>query len=214
MSEIDQSVITIGPPKCGKTTIVRQLVRAHLLKYPEGIALVHDVNHQFKDLCAMYETVAEWHDKRELALAAGETFPRGAAFFGFRQSKDIAELALRLGREMNTAGDVRMPIFLAYDESAMMTGSGSTYIGELDLQINTSRRHLGIALAYNTQRESALMQAFFETATDVFVFRQSSEESVRSIEKKIGLQRGALMKLLVAENFTYAHWASGGRKLI
>lgn len=209
MSELDQATITIGPPKCGKTTIVRGLVREHLIRHKTGIALVHDVNHQFKDLCALYETVAQWRAARAIAVEAQQPFPRGAAFTAFGEASAVSRLAMELGAEHNSSGDVRMPIFLAYDETSMMEDSGSTHIGQLDLQIATTRRHLGIAPAYNTQRQAALTQAFFEAATDVFVFRQSSEESVRAIEKKIGLQRGALLKLLTADNFRYAHWQAG-----
>ncbi len=207
--EIDQQVIAIGAPKCGKTTIAHGLCLAHLKRFPQGVALVHDVNAQFRDLCALYETVQDWRDARELARANEEPFPHGAAFTGFDQSEEIAKLAFEIGRQRNTAFEVRTPIFCAFDETAAIEDSGSTFIGRMQLRISTQRRHLGISLAYNLTRESALMSAFYETATDVFVFRQSSEESVRAIEKKIGLPKGSLMRLLTAPNYEYAHWQAG-----
>lgn len=212
--ELDQCVITIGPPKCGKTTIQRELVKAHLVKYGEGIALVHDVNHQFGDLCRTYKTVAEWRAAREQAATARQPFARGAAFTEFGEANAVASLAMELGTKHNSANNVTMPIYLAYDESATMEGSGSTFIGQLDLQVAVMRRHRGIAPAYNTQRQAALMQAFFDAATDVFVFRQQSDDAIRSIEKKLGATKGSLQQLARFDNFRYVHWQAGGRGLI
>lgn len=207
--ELDQAVITIGPPKCGKTTIQRELVKAHLVKYPEGIALVHDVNHQFHDLCRSYGSVQEWRAAREQAASSRQPFARGAAFTGFSEAKSVAALAMELGSRWNSSTSVTVPIFLGYDESAMMEDSGSTYIGQLDLQVAVTRRHRGIAPAYNTQRQAALMQAFFDAATDVFIFRQSSDDSIRAIEKKLGLNKGTLQQLASFGNFRYVHWQAG-----
>jgi hypothetical protein len=203
--ELDQCIITIGPPKCGKTTIQRELVKAHLVKYADGIALVHDVNHQFRDLCRMYATVPQWRAAREKAALAKQPFPRGAAFTDFGEASAVAALAMELGSTHNSATDVQLPIYLGYDESAMMEDSGSTFIGSLDLQVAVMRRHRGIAPAYNTQRQSALMQAFFDAATDVYVFRQSSDDAIRAIEKKLGQNKGSLQQLASFDNFRYVH---------
>lgn len=206
MSELDQSIITVGPPKCGKTTLVRAAARQHLQRYPKGIVLVHDVNHQFKDMCQMFETVAAWRLARDAAAQAKQPFPRGAGIWGFGEARHISTCAIELGRAHNSADNVTLPIFVAFDETSMMEDSGSTHIGRDDLRMVTTRRHLGIAPAFNLQRGSALMKAFFEAATDVFVFKQSSEESVRDVEVKLGVPRGSLMCMLSAENFRYAHW--------
>lgn len=208
MTEVDQSYIIVGPPKSGKTTLVRQLCIDHLERYPSGIALVHDVNRQFRDICVHYETVDQYRAASRSAALTGQPFARGAAF-GCFDAAPIAELALELGRSHNDAQDVRIPIFLAYDETSMLESSGSTHVGRRDLQLSTTRRHLGISLAYNLQRQGALMQAFYGNATDVAVFTQSNEDDVRELERKLGLQKGALQRCIAAERFTFAHWKQG-----
>ena len=206
--EVDQSYIVVGAPKSGKTTLVRTLVIDHLERYPSGVALVHDVNHQFRDICQMYETVDEYRVASRAAALSGALFPRGAAF-GCFEAAPISELAFELGRVHNDALDVRVPIFLAYDETSMMESSGSTHVGRRDLQLSTMRRHLGISLAFNLQRQGALMQSFYSNATDVVVFAQSNEDDVRELEKKLGLPRATLQRCIAAERFAYAHWKQG-----
>lgn len=210
MSEVDQAIIAVGPPKCGKTTIVRTACRKFLVSRQRGIAIVHDVNRQFGHECAYYNTVDEWLRARAAAHEANEPFPRGAAITGYDQARPIVECAIKLGSAHNRASHVALPMFVAFDESSMMEDSGSTHIARHDLQMLTTRRHLGIAPAYNLQRGGALMKAFYEASTDVFVFRQSSEESVREIELKLGVPKGSLLCMLSADNFKYAHWKNPG----
>lgn len=210
MPEIDQAIITIGPPKCGKTTLVRGACITFLGKHQRGIALVHDVNRQFVDLCAPYETVAQWRAARVAAKLENRAFPRGASITGYSEARAIVEAVIELGAMHNTAQRVALPMFVAFDETSMMEDSSSTHIARHDLQMLTTRRHLGVAPAYNLQRGGALMKAFYEASTDVFVFRQSSEESAREIEIKLGVQKGSLRCMLSAENFRYAHWKNPG----
>ena len=205
--ELDQAVIVIGPPKHGKTTIGRELVKAHLEKYPTGIALVHDTNRQFTDLCRWTGSVAACRANVTAARREKKPIARGWAFGG--ESTPVSELAAELGQLHNRADDVRVPILLVYDETSMMESSGSTHIAQIDLRINANRRHWGIAPVYNLQRPTALTEAFYTMSTDVYVFAQPSERRTRVLEEYLGLADGRLARLVGAGKYTHAHWRQG-----
>lgn len=208
-TELDQMVIVIGPPKAGKTTIVRQLVVAHLMEHPSGIALVHDSNgDQFRDICAVYDSTGAYRTASQAAAVDGKPFPRGAAFTGM-ESSAIRDLAVEIARQHNAADNVKVPIMLAYDETAVMDTSGSTWIDRDDREVGATRRHKGIAPVFNLQSESDLAQPFFRVATDVLIFGQTSIDAVGSLEKKLGLAKGALARTLGMPRFMYAHWKQG-----
>ena len=207
MAELDAQTLVIGPPKHGKTSILHDVCERHLTSYPTGVALVHDVNRQFVDLCARYENVADYRGKANKAALAGEPFPRGASFGC--DTSEIAELALELGVLHNEDTRVTVPILLIYDETSLMETSGSTWVSKLDLKIIANRRHRGIHPAYNLQRHAGLMDAFFELATDVCILSQVSDENTRALEKKIGMKPGALARLVGAPKYTYVHWRQG-----
>lgn len=205
--ELDYEAILIGPPKHGKTTIVRELVLEHLRTYATGLALVHDTNRQYLDICACYESVGEFRAAAAAAGASGTPLARGASIGG--DSTPIAELAWELGGIHNRDDRVAIPIMLAYDETSMMDSSGSTFITKIDLQINANRRHRGIAPVYNVQRLTALTEAFYDMTTDVYVFAQHKRRRVRQIEDQLGLEDGTLNVLLGAQKFVHVHWKQG-----
>lgn len=209
MSQIDQMVIVIGPPKVGKTTHVRSLVIDHLTRHPTGIALVQDTNgDQFRDICATYDNTDQYRAAVAAAASEQKKIARGSAFRGFASSA-MRRLAIEIGDKYNSADSVRVPIMLAYDETSMMESSGSTHIDREDLQMISTRRHKGIAPIFNCQHESTLTQAFFDVATDVIVFSQASSDRCAALEKKLGLQKSALARLIGAPKHVYAHWRQG-----
>jgi hypothetical protein len=208
-TQIDQMVIVIGPPKHGKTTLVRGLVIEHLTKYPEGIALVQDTNgDQFADICKTYDSVDEY---RAAVLSSATTktkLPRGSSFRG-RCSSAIRDLAVEIGKAYNAADSVRVPIMLAYDEASMMESSGSTFVDADDMEMIAQRRHRGIAPIFNCQHSSILTDAFYGCATDVVLFGQPSADRAAKLEVKLGLAKGALTRMVGAPKFVYAHWKQG-----
>lgn len=207
-AKIDSAVLLIAPPQHGKTTYVRNLCEQHLLLYPHGIALVHDVKMEFSELCSMYESVDEYRAAHERAVAEQKPIARGAAF-SCMEWEPIAELAFELGTLHNRLGNIRLPIFLACDETSMIETSGSTHIGRRDLQIAAQRAHLGISSAMNLQRRSALMDAFYDMCTDVIIFGMHSDDDARVLEKRLGLPKRSLQPMVGAPPFVYAHWKQG-----
>jgi len=203
------SGLAIGAPGSGKTTKIRRWVHDFLLANPTGIAIVHDTQGQFGDMCASYATVEEFVHAARRAADERLTIQRSIAIT-MDDSQHVAEFAVALGERHNARKPiVRMPIFLAWDETSMLDGTGSTHIGRLDNRINTTRRHLGIQTAANLQRPGALPRGMYELATDVVIFRQTSEDAARDLERNLGLSKMTLQPMLTAPKYRYAHWRSG-----
>lgn len=207
MSGYDFAGLVIGPPKSGKTTKLRSLVDEHLRAHPTGLALVHDPNLQFQDLCATYEDVHAWRR----ALAEHEKtktpFPRGAAVAG--DWSELRDMAIAIGRARNRADRVRVPILLACDESSLMADSGRSHIEKAELQLLSMRRHWGIGPVYNAQQATSLVDAFYALSTHVFAFRQVSEKETRKLEERFGLPEGRLASLVTAPKFHYVELRAG-----
>ncbi len=206
-SEFNKAVVIVGPPQYGKTTIARTEAIEHLAKHPKGLVLAHDPNRQFRDFCAVYETAAEWRAAMTRAASKGTPFARGASIGG--SSAELTKVAIELGRRWNTADRVRVPIFLVYDESSLLEGSGSSHIGQQETQLLSNRRHWGIAPLYNVQRPTALTEAFYSMATDVYVLAQPGEGRTKVIEDYLGLRAGSLSHLVGARKFCFSHWRAG-----
>lgn len=207
MTELDQATIVVGLPKHGKTTIARKEAHAHLQTFPSGLVLAHDKHEQLvPDLTRSYASADEWRKAYAAAAAAKQPFARGASFRG--DSTEVARLAIELGERHNSAKNVRVPIKLIFDESSLMETSGATWMDKLDFQVFANRRHWGLAPFLNVQRQASLTAAFFEQATDVYVFAQT-EENARELERKLSLPKGALQAIVNAPKFRYLHWRQG-----
>jgi hypothetical protein len=204
VTEIDQATIIVGLPKHGKTTIARRVALEHLTKYPTGRVLAHDLHQQFvPDLAAAYETIEQW---RAAQMDATKPAPRGASFQC--SSAEVARLAVELGKRHNKAKDVKLPIALIFDEASLMDTSGPTFMDRLDFQLFANRRHWGLAPVFNVQRQSSLMSAFYEQATDVYIFSQT-DENARELERKLSLPKGALAPTVNAPKYRHLHWRQG-----
>lgn len=205
MSEsFNHAVVIVGPAEFGKTTAARSEVAAFLKDHPSGLVLAHDCNVQFKDYCATYEDITTW--KRAAAAAAAEKrpMPRGVSVGG--NAVELTREAIAIGKRFNSADNTRVPILLVYDESSLMTSSGSSYMGTEDVQLLSNRRHWGIGPVYNVQYPTALTRAFYERATAVYVFSQTSEKSTTTLEEYLGLREGALAEMIQAPPYKYKLW--------
>lgn len=210
MTELDQATICVGLPKFGKSTIVRKEALEFLNTYPTGFVFAHDKHRVLAqplaggkpDIARVYETPADWRK----AVAAGQ-HTRASSFVRCT-SEEVARLAIEVGERHNRDIDVKIPIKLIYEERAHMSTSGSTHMSELDFMLFSDRRHLGLAPHINVQRQSSLMAAFYEMATDVFVFAQT-EKNARALEEKLSLPEGALQPVVNAPKFHYLHWRQG-----
>lgn len=207
--------LVVGAPGSGKSTVIRQWVRDFLVANPTGIAIVHDTQGQFEDLGASYESADEYREAARKAARDRTNIERLAAIFG-ADSQPIAELALGLCETHNwRKPSVRLPVFLAWDETSVLGETSSTYVGKLDWKMFTTRRHLGLQTAHNMQTSAGLPRRTFEISTDVVIFRLTSDESARDLETKLALPKYRLNHLIdspperVCPPFRYAHWRRG-----
>lgn len=183
--------IICGPPGFGKTTLAASLVRKHLTE-TRGIVLAFDPFSQFaKHGCYSYKDANAYRVAAEQKRAEGKEMPRGASLGG--KASDVTALAIELGQKLNSAHDVRVPILVPYDEGSLIDSSGSTYIGDLDNQTQAARRHFGVALLYNVQQPSQLMERFWTMSTNVFLFRQTRDRAA-TLEKYLLLEPGDLLR--------------------
>ena len=206
-AQFNHAVVIVGLPRHGKTSIARDEVRDHLATYPQGRALVHDPQRQFRDLCAMFDDVAHWKRELHAAIAAKKPFPHGASIGG--EASEVRDAAIELGKLHNRADNVRVPIMLVYDESSLMDTSGPTHMDKADTALLSNRAHWGIATLYNVQRPTALPEGFYSMATRVVIFAQPSERRTRVLEEYLGLADGALFELVGAPPYKHLVWESG-----
>jgi GTPase SAR1 family protein len=188
---VNYQAIICGPPGCGKTTLAKSLVRRHLDE-TRGIVLAFDPMHQLtRDGCEYYADAAAWRARQSEAGATGKPASRGASIGG--DAADVTALAMELGKRMNTATDVRLPILVPYDEGSLLGSSGTTYVGDLDNKLQATRRHLGVSPVYNLQQPSQLTERFWTMSTDAFLFRQTSDRA-RQLEQYLLLERNELVR--------------------
>lgn len=206
----NRAVVVVGPSEYGKSTIAREEVKYHLERYPTGRVFVHDCNVQFGDLCAVYETYADYERAYNAAVASRKPFPRGASIAG--SAAELTARVTELGKRHNRADDTKVPILLVYDESSLMGTSGSTHMGQIDVELLSNRRHWGIAPVYNVQFPSAITRGFYDRATHVYMFAQTSEDDTDTLERNLGLAAsspGCLRELIGAPQYRYKLWRKG-----
>jgi len=192
--------IICGPPEVGKTSLSLELA---LDSWRRGVwQFVVDPNRQFRAICDHYECFAEWRARARAAHAAGAELPRGASF---ASGDGLAEGIYELGKRLNTVDAARFPMRYVADEASVLKGSGSTWIGKADEQLINNRRHRQVEISLNLQRPSQLVTAFWETATDVYLFAQSKPARVRDLEDALDLPDGALEACLRLPDHRYYH---------
>lgn len=162
LADFNFTAAIIGPPGYGKTTLAKQLAAQHLAKHKAGIVLAHDPVGQFGG--SKFSSAEEF---RRTALKS-KTIARLCSIGGV--ASDVTALADAIGQRVNTAANARMPILVVYDESSLLDTSGPTHMGTADRQLLAIRRHRGIGLVYNLQRPNQVMQSFFFSCTDAYVF--------------------------------------------
>lgn len=184
--------MVVGPPEYGKTTLASALVRKALTESPASIVLAHDPVYQFgKSGCHAYRDAAAWRAAAALAHHEGKRMPRGASIGG--ASEDITALALELGERLNRADDVRLQIWVPYDEASLMSDSGSTFISKSDNELLATRRHRGIAPIYNVQQPTQLTKRFWLMCTDAYMFMQTSKDA-KTLDGYLLLEPGTLVR--------------------
>lgn len=209
MTEIDQATIVVGLPKHGKSTIARKEAIAHLTTYPTGLVLAHDMHEQLvPDICVAYASIDEWRKAQ-----TAPTAPRGASFRC--TATEVVNLAIELGERHNRAKDVRRPMKVIVEEGSLAPDLvAPTHMSELATKLFANRRHWGIAPYINMQSQRSITSAFFEQATDVYIFAQT-ERNARALEDKLSLPVGALDPTIteppgrVCPKHRCLHWRQG-----
>jgi len=207
--------IVIGAPESGKSTVLRMWAKQFLTNYSTGIAIVHDTQAQFGDLGTSYQSADEYREAMRRAARDRVEVERLAAIWGF-DSDPVAQLAYNLCELHNhRRPTVRVPVLLEWDETSVLAKTSASYVARMDKEMITTRRHLGLQLAYNMQNSSGLPSWMFEIVTDVVIFRLSSDSSARDLEEKLAIPKRRLDWLIdsrperVCDPFRYAHWRRG-----
>lgn len=198
------AAVIVGEAGSGKTWLARHLVGQFLRDWPTGIVLAHDEvrqysRHPYADAAAVRAAIAAAQTKREV-------LPRVLSVGG--SSEDLTKLALELGERANTAQLARRPVLVVYDEGSLLSGSGSTWIGQTDQRALAIRRHRGVGSIYALQRATQLQAAFYDFSTDVYLFRGSSK-TARLVEELYSLERGQLEQILRLEKHHHIHLRKG-----
>ena len=196
--------IVCGPPKRGKTSLAAEVVSEALA---DGVlVLAHDPKRQFRGLCAEYENADAWREAARKAAAAKAPMPLGASIGG--SAADVTALAMELGKRFNDVRRARVRILLVFDEGSLLGTSGSSWIGATDNELLGTRRHLGIAMLFLVQRPSMLTTAFWEMATDAYLFL-IAEKRLDGLTETIHLPQGALAAVSRLPPFKYVHISIG-----
>lgn len=169
VKDYNRCTIIVGAASCGKTTLARRLVAEHLREFPTGIVLIHDPVRQFvSDGAGWYDDVATWRREMQRAAAAKQAVPRASSFGGDPRALSI--LAMELGKRFrNSANAVHVPILLVFDEGSLH--DERTHISDANNELIATRRHLGVGMLFLIQRPGMLVNAFWEGATDAYIFK-------------------------------------------
>jgi hypothetical protein len=160
---VNEMLILVGPPQCGKTRLLKYLCAARWLR-TEWV-FVHDRNSEFTrgPLGASfrrYRSAAEWKAAAADAARTKTPLPRGASMDC--GATEVSELAIELGeRHMR----------LVFDEGSMLEASGSSWAGKRDVELIARRRHLGVAPVFAVQEPLMVPMQFYVMCTDVYLWQ-------------------------------------------
>lgn len=161
--------VVVGSAGCGKTTLARALIAKFVAEKPNGIVLASDPVRQYvKDGATYYDDANAWRAAMMQAAREKKPVARVSSIGG--RPQEVTELAIEIGqRAGNSADDVRVPILMPHDESSL--ANERTFVSSQVNQLQATRRHLGVGILYLTQQPGQLNQAYFNAATNIYLFR-------------------------------------------
>lgn len=180
-----------GMPGAGKTTLMRALARRAIVE--DGATVIaHDPMGEWRR--AWGGGVASVRtDKEARAIRDGVRGGRLPRVISVEADSTVAaDLAAELGATLNTADRVTRPLLLMFDEGALVSGSGASYQSDADRRLTAIRRHRGVGIAWNVQAPTMLPVQYWQLATDVYTYALASQRDVQTLERRCGLDDGAL----------------------
>ena len=111
---------------------------------------------------------------------------------GEKPGEWMGELAAELGGRLNKPERLTRPLLLCFDEGAYLDSASATHQGDDDRKLTAIRRHRGLAVAWNVQSPATLPEPYWRLATDVYCYQVPGFDDVRTLERRIGMDRGAL----------------------
>lgn len=199
MSKIDSQVVIAGPQGSGKTSLLRELVADHVKA--GAMVFVMDCHRQFADTIPWFPTVG--HYVAANRKAEGKRMI-GSAAIGSQDSEALTDFVLSLSEKLDAIEGRKPPyIALCYDEAVLIDGLLPSHIPVKMSQLIAMRRHRGIALSILCQDFGQLHQRWQTLATDLYMFRTSSEDRIKICAKRFGMKKENLEAALGALPFRY-----------
>lgn len=187
---MNEMLILVGPPQCGKTRLLRHLTATRWLA--REWVFVHDRNGEFLrgPLGASfrrYRSPGEWKAAAAAAARTKTPLPRGASMDC--GATELADLVVELGERHNRVDAVRFPMRLVYDEGSMLEASGSTWAGKGDIQLIARRRHLGVAPVFAVQEPLMVPRQFYVLCTDVYLWQGLTPRDLDHVAARCSFER-------------------------
>lgn len=204
MSKIDSQVVIAGPQGAGKTSLLKELVATHVKA--GAMVFVMDCHKQFAETVPWFPTVGHYVAHNRRAAADGQGAPRmlGAAAIGSQDSEELTDFVLALSEKLEAIEGPKPPyIALCYDEAVLIEGLLPSHIPMKMSRLIAMRRHRGIALSILCQDFGQLHQRWQTLATDLYMFRTSSEDRIKICAKRFGVKKESLELALAALPFKY-----------
>jgi len=175
---IDQQILVIGPPGCGKSTLAREIFKAHLR---EGrIILAHDPFKEFLYLGRRADDIEVVRRTIENAARTGQRVNRGWSIGGV-DADPVTQYAMELGPKAGRVVD------LILDETVLLTESHPTYVAKRDRVLLTGRRHYNICPILLAQDPGVLSALWLRFATQCCLFRLVDRERLKRLGKLLSV---------------------------
>jgi hypothetical protein len=187
---MNEMLILVGPPQCGKTRLLRHLVATRWLA--REWVFVHDRNGEFTrgplaSSFRRYRTADEWRAAAAAAARTKTPLPRGASMDC--GASEVTKLVVELGDRHNNVESVRFPMRLVFDEGSMLEASGATWAGKSDVELIARRRHLGIAPVFAVQEPMMLPPQFYVMCTDVYLWEGLTPRGLDHVAARCAFER-------------------------